>query len=107
MSDPSPACCGRATGVLVRRMLATTPAPVIFCATLSSKLQFGCWMGAVMGAKRALIVDDSKSARLFLARILEKYELDVDNAENAESAIEYLATHRPDVIFFDHTMPGI
>jgi CheY-like chemotaxis protein len=64
-------------------------------------------MGAGMGAKRALIVDDSKSARLFLARILEKYELDVDNAENAESAIEYLATHRPDVIFMDHMMPGM
>ena len=60
-----------------------------------------------MGAKRALIVDDSKSARLFLARILEKYELDVDNAENAESAIEYLASHRPDVIFMDHMMPGM
>jgi CheY-like chemotaxis protein len=53
-------------------------------------------------AKRALIVDDSKSARLFLARILEKYEIDVDNAENAEAAIEYLASHRPDVIFMDH-----
>jgi CheY-like chemotaxis protein len=64
-------------------------------------------MGVGMGAKRALIVDDSKSARLFLARILEKYELDVDNAENAESAIEYLATHRPDVIFMDHMMPGM
>jgi CheY-like chemotaxis protein len=64
-------------------------------------------MGAVMGAKRALIVDDSKSARLFLARILEKYDLDVDNAENAESAIEYLASHRPDVIFMDHMMPGM
>ena len=60
-----------------------------------------------MAAKRALIVDDSKSARLFLARILEKYELDVDNAENAESAIEYLTTHRPDVIFMDHMMPGM
>ena len=60
-----------------------------------------------MGAKRALIVDDSKSARLFLARILEKYDLDVDNAENAESAIEYLTTHRPDVIFMDHMMPGM
>ena len=60
-----------------------------------------------MGAKRALIVDDSKSARLFLTRILEKYELDVDNAENAESAIEYLSTHRPDVIFMDHMMPGM
>src|SRR5690349_24136314 len=79
----------------------------MFCATLSPKCHFGCWMGAVMGAKRALIVDDSKSARLFLARLLEKYELDVDNAESAESAIEYLSTHRPDVIFMDHMMPGM
>jgi CheY-like chemotaxis protein len=60
-----------------------------------------------MGAKRALIVDDSKSARLFLARILEKYELDVDSAESAESALEYLASNRPDVIFMDHMMPGM
>ncbi|MEJ0036435.1 MAG: response regulator [Gammaproteobacteria bacterium] len=60
-----------------------------------------------MGAKRALIVDDSKSARVFLSRILEKYEIDVDSAENAESAIEYLGTNRPDVIFMDHMMPGM
>jgi CheY-like chemotaxis protein len=60
-----------------------------------------------MGVKRALIVDDSKSARVFLARILEKYEIDVDNAENAEAAIEYLGSHRPDVIFMDHMMPGM
>jgi CheY-like chemotaxis protein len=60
-----------------------------------------------MGVKRALIVDDSKSARVFLARMLEKYEIDVDNAENAEAAIEYLGHHRPDVIFMDHMMPGM
>jgi CheY-like chemotaxis protein len=60
-----------------------------------------------MGAKRALIVDDSKSARVFLSRILEKYEIDVDSAENAEAAIEYLGHHRPDVIFMDHMMPGM
>ena len=60
-----------------------------------------------MTFKRALIVDDSKSARLFLARILEKYDLDVDNAENAEAAIQYLTTQRPDVIFMDHMMPGM
>jgi len=60
-----------------------------------------------MGAKRALIVDDSKSARVFLSRILEKYEIDVDSAENAEAAIEYLGTNRPDVIFMDHMMPGM
>ena len=60
-----------------------------------------------MGAKRALIVDDSKSARLFLARALEKYDIDVDNAESAEAAIEYLSRNHPDVIFMDHLMPGM
>ena len=60
-----------------------------------------------MGAKRALIVDDSRSARLFLARMLERYEIDVDSAETAEAAIDYLASHRPDVIFMDHLMPGM
>jgi CheY-like chemotaxis protein len=60
-----------------------------------------------MSAKRALIVDDSKSARMFLSRILEKYELDVDTTETAELAIDYLAHHRPDVIFMDHLMPGM
>jgi CheY-like chemotaxis protein len=60
-----------------------------------------------MGAKRALIVDDSKSARAFLSRILEKYDIDVDTAESAEHAIEYLGHHRPDVIFMDHLMPGM
>jgi CheY-like chemotaxis protein len=60
-----------------------------------------------MGAKRALIVDDSKSARTFLSRILEKYDIDVDSAENAEQAIEYLGHQRPDVIFMDHMMPGM
>jgi len=60
-----------------------------------------------MGAKRALIVDDSKSARLFLARVLEKYDIDVDSAESAEAAIDYLSGNRPDVIFMDHMMPGM
>src|SRR3954465_14246819 len=60
-----------------------------------------------MGVKRALIVDDSKSARVFLSRILEKYEIAVDSVENAEAAIEFLGSHRPDVIFMDHMMPGM
>jgi CheY-like chemotaxis protein len=60
-----------------------------------------------MGAKRALIVDDSKTARLFLARALEKYDIDVDSAESAEAAIQYLGSNRPDVIFMDHLMPGM
>lgn len=60
-----------------------------------------------MGAKRALIVDDSLSARTFLSRILEKYEIEVDTVESAEQAIEYLTSNRPDVIFMDHLMPGM
>jgi CheY-like chemotaxis protein len=60
-----------------------------------------------MSAKRALVVDDSKSARAFLSRLLEKHHLDVDTAESAEDAIDYLNRHRPDVIFMDHLMPGM
>ncbi|MEO7774058.1 MAG: response regulator [Steroidobacteraceae bacterium] len=60
-----------------------------------------------MAGRRALVVDDSKSARAFLTRILETYALEVDSAESAEQAIEYLTRHRPDVIFMDHLMPGM
>jgi CheY-like chemotaxis protein len=62
---------------------------------------------AGFSGKRALIVDDSKSARAFLARMLEKHGLEVDTAETAEQAIVYLARTRPDVIFMDHLMPGM
>src|SRR5471032_47916 len=60
-----------------------------------------------MTTRRALVVDDSKSARAFLTRILERYELAVDGVESAEQAIEYLTIQRPDVIFMDHLMPGM
>jgi CheY-like chemotaxis protein len=60
-----------------------------------------------MSAKRALIVDDSRSARTFLTRILERYDLQVDGAGSAEEAIEYLHSQHPDVIFMDHLMPGM
>jgi CheY-like chemotaxis protein len=60
-----------------------------------------------MSSKRALVVDDSKSARAFLARILERHEITVDAAESAEAAIEYLTRNKPDVIFMDHMMPGM
>ncbi|MGH8326629.1 MAG: response regulator, partial [Steroidobacteraceae bacterium] len=60
-----------------------------------------------MATKRALVVDDSKSARLSLSRMLEQHRLEVDGAESAEQAIEYLTHHRPDVIFMDHLMPGM
>ncbi len=60
-----------------------------------------------MTQKRALIVDDSRSARVILSRMLEAYDLVVDAAESAEQALEYLRQHRPDVVFMDHLMPGM
>jgi CheY-like chemotaxis protein len=60
-----------------------------------------------MARKRALVVDDSKSARVILSRMLEKYDIEVDMAESAELAIEYLKHNRPDAIFMDHLMPGM
>jgi len=60
-----------------------------------------------MARKRALVVDDSKSARIILSRMLEKYDIEVDMAESAELAIDYLNHHRPDAIFMDQLMPGM
>jgi len=60
-----------------------------------------------MARKTALVVDDSKSARVILSRMLEKYDIEVDMAESAEQAIEYLNGNRPDAIFMDHLMPGM
>src|SRR5688572_18207267 len=58
-------------------------------------------------SKRALIVDDSRSARVILTRMLEGYGLGVDTSESAEQALEHLKQNRPDVIFMDHLMPGM
>ncbi len=60
-----------------------------------------------MEKKCALIVDDSRSARVVLGKLLAEHDLEVANAESAEQALEYLADHRPDVIFMDHMMPGM
>src|ERR1700724_85843 len=68
---------------------------------------FGLRYTIGMARKRALVVDDSKSARVILSRMLEKYDIEVDMAESAEQAIEYLRSYRPDAIFMDHLMPGM
>ena len=57
--------------------------------------------------KTALIVDDSKTARVVLQKMLETHDLEVHNAESAESALSYLSENRPDIIFMDHEMPGM
>ena len=60
-----------------------------------------------MPVRHVLVVDDSKSARLMLRKMLQGFGLTVDIAETAEEAINYLHSKRPDAIFMDHTMPGM
>lgn len=60
-----------------------------------------------MAIKNALIVDDSKSARFVLKRMLNELKLDVETVESATDALEYLKNNTPDVIFMDHMMPGM
>lgn len=60
-----------------------------------------------MTIKRALIVDDSKTAQHRLKRMLKKYELDIVAVDSAESALSYLSSSVPDVVFMDHLMPGM
>lgn len=60
-----------------------------------------------MPLKRALVVDDSKVARVTLKKQLEKYQLSVELAESGEEALQFLETHAVDVIFMDHIMPGM
>ncbi len=60
-----------------------------------------------MLSKRVLVVDDSRTALLTLRKMLEKQGLEVDMAESAEAALDYLHYQRPDAIFMDHMMPGM
>ncbi|MFZ1642802.1 MAG: response regulator [Candidatus Contendobacter sp.] len=60
-----------------------------------------------MPIRHVLVVDDSKSARLMLRKILQNLGMTVDTADSAEEALAYLRSQKPDVIFMDHTMPGM
>lgn len=61
--------------------------------------------------RKALIVDDSKTARRALCLLLERIGFEVDMLESAEQALEYLrlrtGDQAPDLIFMDHLMPGM
>jgi CheY-like chemotaxis protein len=60
-----------------------------------------------MTGKRVLIIDDSRSARAFLARMLERYGLEVDGVRSAEEGFAYLRRQLPDALFLDYLMPGM
>ncbi len=56
---------------------------------------------------KALVVDDSTSARAVLAKQLIDQQIEVDAVESGEAALEYLEQQHPDVIFMDHLLPGM
>jgi len=60
-----------------------------------------------MAITHALVVDDSRSARVALKKLLEEHDLEVSMADSGESALEFLKKHKVDVVFMDHTMPGM
>jgi CheY-like chemotaxis protein len=58
--------------------------------------------------KQAFLVDDSKSARIVLSRMLKKSGFDgVEMAESGEEALEKLKESTPDAIFVDFLMDGM
>lgn len=58
--------------------------------------------------KKAILIDDERLARAELRRLLQEYpEIEiVDEATNANEAIEKIEEHHPDLIFLDVQMPG-
>ena len=61
-----------------------------------------------MAVETALVVDDSKSARIMLSRMVKKTGLEVEMVESGEEALLRLESGPyPDVIFMDHMMPGM
>lgn len=60
-----------------------------------------------MQYKKALVVDDSRVARVTLKKKLEQYGLAVDMAESAQEAIDYLHQNQADIIFMDYMMPEV
>lgn len=52
-------------------------------------------------------MDDSKTARQVLAKKLSAYEIDIETADSAANAIDFLYGNTPDAVFMDYEMPGM
>src|SRR5215470_868048 len=61
----------------------------------------------VTDMKHALVVDDSKSAQAALKKQLDAHDLRVSLVDSGEAALAFLEHEPVDVIFMDHTMPGM
>ena len=58
--------------------------------------------------KTALIVDDSRLARLTLKRLLAKYDIEVAEAEGVVDGENWISRHTlPDIVFMDIMMPDL
>lgn len=57
--------------------------------------------------KKALVVDDSRLARIALSKLLQRRNVDVDMVGTGTEALNYLRTTRPDVVFMDYMMPDM
>jgi len=59
--------------------------------------------------RQALVVDDSRVARLTLSKLLAPYDLDIIQIASGEEALSYLnaGNDNPDIIFMDVTMQGL
>ena len=61
-----------------------------------------------MSRAKALIVDDSATARIMLSRLLEKADYDSDGVSSAEDALRELEQGGAyDLVFLDHLLPGM
>ena len=60
-----------------------------------------------MKIRKALLVDDSPSARRVFQSLLEEVGLEVALASSGEEALGYLEALVPDVVFMDHLMRGM
>ncbi len=60
-----------------------------------------------MTIAKALVVDDSKLARITLGNMLKKQGLKVDEATSGGEALDYLLYNTPDVVFMDFMMPDM
>lgn len=57
--------------------------------------------------KTALIVDDSRLARVALSKLLANRGIEVEMVGCGEDGLEHLRQHQPDVVFMDYMMPDM
>lgn len=60
-----------------------------------------------MNVRKALVVDDSRLARVALTRLLLRQGIDVETADSGAEAVTAVRGDVPDVVFLDYMMPDM